>query len=113
MNKEHNNLTIENLLNTDLFDNDQKYEIEEGLQENLNVYLYAHPCFNAKQMYQIRNGLENDLDASIYAYPEYNDGQMEEIKWGIAQGVDYTQYLDCSLTRIEMKKIREKLLANK
>ena len=29
MNKEHNNLTIENLLNTDLFDNDQKYEIEE------------------------------------------------------------------------------------
>lgn len=113
MNKEHNNLTIENLLKTDLFDNDQKYEIEEGLQENLNVYLYAHPCFNAKQMYQIKNGLENELDASIYAYPEYNDGQMEEIKWGIAQGVDYTQYLDYSLTRIEMKKIREKLLANK
>ena len=51
MNKEHNNLTIENLLNTDLFNNDQKYEIEEGLQGNLNVYLYAHPCFNAKQMY--------------------------------------------------------------
>ena len=64
-------------------------------------------------MYQIKNGLENDLDASIYAYPEYNDGQMEEIKWGIAQGVDYTQYLDYSLTRSEMKKIREKLLANK
>ena len=109
MDKEYKNLTIENLLKTGLFTKEQKHEIEQGIRENLNVSLYAHPCFDKDQMYQIRNGLENELDASIYAYPEYNDGQMEEIKWGIAQDLDYTKYLDSSLSRSEMRKIREKL----
>lgn len=48
-------------------------QIRVGLEEKLDISLYAKPEFNHLQMYQIRKGLEEKiLDVSIHAKPEYH-----------------------------------------
>ena len=67
MNKIYNNLTIDNLMRTEWFnqfDEYQQYQILEGLEANLNVNLYAKTEYNEHQMSQIRKGLKNNLDIS-------------------------------------------------
>ena len=60
MEKAHNNLNIENLIKTDSFeqfDLFQKKEILKGLENKLDVSIYANPDFNGNQMEQIRRVL--------------------------------------------------------
>ena len=86
MNKEYNNLTIDNLAKTEWFKQFNLYEQEEitwGLEDNLDVSIYAKKEFNWKQMSQIRFGLRDDLDVGLYAKPEFDDFQMEEIRFGL------------------------------
>ena len=94
MDKIHNNLTIDNLIRTEQFkqlDKDKKKEIlnnsgwfnqfdkyqqEEiliGLEEKLDVSIYAKTEFNWEQMKEIREGLKNNIDVSIYAKPNFTD----------------------------------------
>lgn len=83
MNKIYNNLTIDNLIETDWFNQFnyyQKQEILKGLEANLDVSTYANPNFDSWQMAQIKDGLQKDLDISLYAKPEYSYKQMEEIR---------------------------------
>ena len=54
--KEYNNLTIENLLKTNMFNSEQKEEILKGLKSNLDVSIYAKTEFNEYQMREIRLG---------------------------------------------------------
>ena len=57
MGKIYNNLNIENLIKTDWFNQfniNQKQEILAGLEENLDVSIYAKPDFHWEQMWQIR-----------------------------------------------------------
>ena len=56
MNKIHNNLTVENLIKTEWFnqfDEKQKREITWGLRRNLDISIYANPKFDWEQMKQI------------------------------------------------------------
>ena len=49
MNKIYNNLSIENLINTEWFNQFNKYQQEQirlGLKDNLNVLLYAKKEFD-------------------------------------------------------------------
>ena len=83
MNKIYNNLTIDNLIETDWFNQFnyyQKQEILKGLEANLDVSKFANPNFDSWQMAQIKDGLQKDLDISLYAKPEYSYKQMEEIR---------------------------------
>lgn len=66
-----------------LFRANQMEEIRRGLQENLDVSIYAKPEFNFVQMQEIRFGLEDNLDISIYAKPEFHWEQMWEIRRGL------------------------------
>ena len=92
MNKEYNNLTIENLTKTDWFDQFdrmQQYQIKKGLREETsNVSIYAKPEFNDLQMREIRLGLELNLDVSKYAFPEYSWEQMDDIKKELLKELD-------------------------
>ena len=57
MNKIYNNLTIDNLVETDWFNQFnyyQKQEILKGLEANLDVSQYAKPEYSYKQMEEIR-----------------------------------------------------------
>ena len=86
MNKIHNNLTIDNLIKTDWFNQ-----------------------FNESQIIQIRWGLEEHLDVSIYAKSEFDDLQMEQIRLGLEQGLNVSSYAKTEYSWEQMKKIREKL----
>ena len=86
MNKIYNNLNIENLMKTKMFNqfNDfQQEEIIKGLKDSLDISFYNKPYFNYLQMGLIRTGLENNLDVSIYAKKHFNEYQMFQIKVGL------------------------------
>ena len=83
MNKIHNNLTVDNLMKTDWFEQFnlfQRIQIKRGLEDDINVFFYANKEFKAKQMNEIRLGLIDNLDVSIYANPEYTAQQMEKFR---------------------------------
>ena len=53
MNKIYNNLNVENLIKTEWFnqfDELQQKEIFKGLQDNLDISVFANPVFNLNQM---------------------------------------------------------------
>ena len=74
MERIYNNLNIENLMKTEMFNQlnrGQTEEVLKGLENNVNVLIYANKKFKAKQMKEIRLGLRANLDVSKYANPEY------------------------------------------
>ena len=83
MEKAHNNLNIENLIKTDWFeqfDLFQKKEILKGLENKLDVSIYAKKEFDWEQMKEIRLGLEDDLDVFLYTKTEYTRKEMNDIR---------------------------------
>ena len=62
------------------FNEEQLYEIEQGIDSNVDVTVYAKPEFEADQMEQIRMGMEDKSDVSIYAKPEFDPEQMDRVK---------------------------------
>ena len=68
MNRLYNNLNIENLIKTEWFNQfnqKQQEKIIEGLNENLNVSIYAKPEYNWKIMRQMRRKLKKDARKNI------------------------------------------------
>ena len=83
MEKIYNNLSIENLKKTEWFNQfneNQKHRIIKGLNDNLDVSIYAKIEFNDEQMEQIRLGLKNNVDVSIYAKSENSCKKMKKIR---------------------------------
>ena len=69
MEKIYNNLSKENLTKTEWFNQFtifQQNEILAGIDECLNVSVYAEKKYKATQMEQIRLGLKANIDVSIY-----------------------------------------------
>ena len=63
MNKIYNNLNIENLIKTEWFNQFDKYQQEEiklGLEDNLDVSVYAKPEIQHSEMKEIRRNLLKD-----------------------------------------------------
>ena len=112
MNKIHNNLIIENLINTEWINQFNKYQQEEiikGIEDNLDVFLYAKRDFDWGQMLYLRLGLKDNLDVSIYAKKEFNRDQMREIKEGLKDNLDVFIYAKPEISWREMKQIKERL----
>lgn len=42
---------------------------------------YDSKIFNPDQLYQIQLGLDVNLDVSVYAKPEYNEDKMREMRY--------------------------------
>ena len=72
-------------------------EINLGMLRDVDVTVYK-PEFNYDQMEQIRKGLEEKLDVSIYAKPEFNWEQMDQIREGLEQGIDVRSYADPNIS---------------
>ena len=88
MNKIYNNLTIENLIKTDWFNQfyqDQQEQILEGLKSNIDVSLYAKTDFSHNQMRNIRIALEKNLDFSDFINPIYHYMNMKQIRLGLVR----------------------------
>ena len=58
---------------------------------------------------EIRKGLENDIDVSIYAKPEFNWRQMQEIRKGLEARIDASSYADPKFAWAHMSSIRKQL----
>lgn len=57
-----------------------------GLEENLDVSIYAKSSFNYFQMEVIRMGLKEGLNVSLYANPKYTLKQMEKFYFSLQTG---------------------------
>ena len=112
MNKAHNNLNIENLIKTEWFnqfDKGQQYQIIKGLENNVDISIYAKKEFYQGQMLEIRIGLEEKLDVSIYAKSEYSEYEMEQIRWGLESNIDVSKYAKPEYNWEQMSEIRKSL----
>ena len=54
------------------------WQIREGLEQKLDVSVYAHKEYSWKQMYEIRLGLFSNIDVSIYAKKDFDWKEMRE-----------------------------------
>ena len=91
------------------FNREQMKEIRLGLKEGLDVSKYADPKFDWEQMLETTLGLECGLDVSKYADPKFNKWQMKQIRLGLKEGLDVSKYADPKFNEWQMKEIREGL----
>lgn len=68
------------------------HEVRMGLEQNLDVSVYADEKYSWKQMRELRLGLEHQIDVTPYAKPLYRADQMREIRKGIENNVDIDLY---------------------
>ena len=85
---------------------DQINEIQEGLEQGLDISVYARKEFFAIQMRQIRLGQIEKLPVEVYASTDYDWFQMEEIRRGLQDGVDTNVYANPSISYDKMRQIR-------
>ncbi len=95
-----------------LYDNlteDQKIEVQAGINKGLDVSYYANPNYLAIQMRQIRLGMEEGLDVSVYSSLDYDWFQMEEIRLGMLDGINYQIYAKPEVNYKQMRQLRKGL----
>ena len=116
MNKIYNNLTVDNLLKSgwlSLFNKGQQEEIKLGIENNVDILIYAKKEFDRDQMREIRFGLVEKVDISVYAKSCFDAEQMWFIRRGINEGIDVSIYAKPSISWQEMKEIKEQLTEEK
>ncbi|WP_408070455.1 DUF342 domain-containing protein [Butyrivibrio sp. JL13D10] len=82
-------------------------EVRKGLEQNLDVSIYAEEAYSWKQMRELRLGLEHQIDVTPYAKPLYRADQMREIRKGIENNVDINQYKSMVHPAQEMRIMRK------
>ena len=97
-------------------------EILMGLQEGLDVSIYAHPHFSHEQMKVLRNSvqLKNDeqgdsipnLQLADLANVDYSAEKMNLILTGAVQNIDVSLYSNPSYTFQEMEAIYTLLMSD-
>lgn len=113
MNKIHNNLTVENLMKSgwlSLFNKGQQEEIKLGIENNVDIFIYAKKEFDRDQMREIRFGLVEKVDISIFAKSCFDAEQMWFIRTGINEGIDVSIYAKPEIPWQQMKTIKEELM---
>lgn len=99
----------EEILNDTRFDEKQKQALRDGLENGLDISVYAKPEYNYDQMEQIRKGLEQKLDVSIYANPKFDWQQMREIRKGLEENLNASMYANPYFDWQRMSQFREEL----
>ena len=96
-------------------------QIRLGLEDNLDVSIYAKPDLFWKEMRKKRKLLMNSTDNSLYNnltienliktewFNQFNSDQKKQILLGIEENIDVLQYAKPDLHFREMEEIRFKL----
>ncbi|WP_026491227.1 MULTISPECIES: DUF342 domain-containing protein [unclassified Butyrivibrio] len=82
-------------------------EVRKGLEQNLDVSVYADEAYSWKQMRELRLGLEHQIDVTPYAKSLYRADQMREIRKGIENNVDINLYKSMVHPAQEMRIMRK------
>ncbi|MFI3211356.1 MAG: hypothetical protein R3Y64_09965 [Peptostreptococcaceae bacterium] len=77
------------------------------VMEDMNICVEE---FSLSQEKIIRKGLNNNVDVALYANPKFNDKQMKEIYLGLTFGLNTLSYLNEDIDHKDMKKIRINLM---
>lgn len=97
-------------LDLNMFDYEQLLEIHKGLENYVDIKIYANPKYYWKDMREIRECLEEwGIDISEYVGLGFSDDQLYEIREGLISGIDVSAYADPDIDEEEMYEIRIKL----
>lgn len=99
----------EAILKDNRFDEKQKQALREGLENGLDISVYANPSYDSYQMNEIRWGLEKNLDVSIYANPKFDWEQMREIRKGLEENLNASMYANPYFDWQRMSQFRDEL----
>lgn len=89
------------------YDEEQLMQIRLALQNGItNIDEYISPCLRGVSIRQIRLGLEEKIDVSLYAGDEMNWQQMREVRYGLDKRLDVTPYLNPLYSWEQMREIR-------
>lgn len=91
-------------INLDNFDCFQKEEIRKGLENNLDVSVYAKPELPYNMMYQLRRGLEDGYDLSPYI--TYNVGILHQMRKAMKSGISLIPYINEGYDSDQLEAIR-------
>ena len=83
------------------------HEVLLGLEQNLDVGIYADERYGWKQMRELRLGLEHQIDVRPYAKPLYRADQMREIRLGLESNLDVSLYSSMVHPAQEMRIMRK------
>lgn len=105
-----NNLQIEQLLKTDWANQFNKYQlhhIREGLNNNLDVSIYAKPELRSEHIREIVKGLKQGFDMTKYTSGEYTENQLRQIVYGLENGLDASEFDDVKMSSTQMSTAQE------
>lgn len=108
-----NNLTLEQLLESDWadqFNRAQLSEIRTGLNRNIDVY-YADPSIKSDKMKVLRHASENGINLLEYA-KDFSVQQLEALLEGAKHKIDYRIYANRKYSHTQMLTIAQGLLLN-
>lgn len=91
----------------------QLEQIRLGLEDNLNVSVYANDNFTWAQMEQLRLGLKDNLNVEVFANPNYSFKQMDAIRRCMKSGLDFKSLLKPNLLHSEVMELYNKICQNK
>lgn len=108
-----NNLTLEQLLESewaDQFNRAQLSEIRAGLNRNIDVY-YADPSIKSDKMKVLRHASENGINLLEYA-KDFSVQQLEALLEGAKHNINYQMYTNRKYSHTQMLTIAQGLLLN-
>ena len=108
-----NNLTLEQLLESDWadqFNRAQLSEIRTGLNRNIDVY-YADPSIKSDKMNVLRHASENGINLLEYA-KDFSVQQLEALLEGAKHNINYQIYANRKYSHTQMLTIAQGLLLN-
>lgn len=85
-------------------------QIRMGLEEKVDVSIYANGTYNWQQMRELRIGLREGVDVTPYRNQLYSWQQMQEIRLGLEAGLPVEQYTSFMYTAKTMREKRLQLL---
>ena len=107
MNKIYNNLTVENLIRTEDFK-----AIDKSKQKEIVEKSSWFTQFNKYQQEQIITGIDEEVDISVYAKKEIHEDIMEEIFYALIEDIDIMPYVEDGFSNFQLLEIRQGLSAN-
>ena len=87
----------------------QMREILIGINEGVDISIYAKPEFSAVQMKAIREGMQKSQDITKYA-GKYNSLQVAQINSGLEKGLDVSIYTNPEYSAPKMRLLYDALV---
>ncbi len=90
----------------DQYSKEQRCEIWDGLDKNLDVQKYADPRYTPWQMWKIRETMEMGLDVTIMCNPDHDEFLTTVLQGTLIDGFDCRHYLDQGFSAGQINELR-------